>query len=80
MLVLSSDLEEVEEIGRRGMHRNKVLVLGRNGVGERSNLEVGRTLHVLFDLDALHVEKGVWMKRERKQKRGLIARVCEREQ
>ena len=46
MLVFPGDLEEVEEIGCRGMHGDEVLVFGRNGVGKSGDLEVGRTLKI----------------------------------
>ena len=46
MLVLALDLEDVEEVGRRGVHLDQVLVRLRDRVRELCYLELGGVLGV----------------------------------
>jgi hypothetical protein len=45
VLVFATDLEEIKEIGRRGVNGNEILVGPWDGIGKLYDLELVRTLH-----------------------------------
>lgn len=47
VLVFALDLQDVKEVGRRGMHLDQVLVRARLGVRQLGDLELMRSLQVL---------------------------------